>query len=38
MEVNLTHAIRYALDIALKATDLLLLTGVALAALRRASA
>ena len=38
MEVNLTHAIRFALDIALKATVLLLLTGIALAALRRASA
>src|SRR6476660_6221843 len=38
MEVNLAHAIRFALDIALKATVLLLLTGVALAALRRASA
>lgn len=38
MEMNLAHAIRFALDIALKATVLLLLTGVALAALRRASA
>ena len=38
MEVNLAHAIRFALDIALKATVLLLLTGVVLAALRRASA
>ncbi len=38
MEMNLAHAMRFALDIALKATVLLLLTGVALAALRRASA
>ncbi|MEP6471447.1 MAG: M56 family metallopeptidase, partial [Acidobacteriota bacterium] len=36
--MNLAHAMRFALDIALKATVLLLLTGVALAALRRASA
>ncbi len=38
MEMNLANAVRFALDIALKATVLLLMTGVALAALRRASA
>ena len=38
MEMNLANAIRFALDIALKATVLLLATAVALAALKRASA
>jgi beta-lactamase regulating signal transducer with metallopeptidase domain len=38
MEMNLANAVRFALDIALKATVLLLVTGVALAALKRASA
>ena len=38
MEMNLANAIRFALDIALKATVLLLATGIALAALKRASA
>jgi beta-lactamase regulating signal transducer with metallopeptidase domain/tetratricopeptide (TPR) repeat protein len=38
MEINLATAIRFALDVALKATVLLFLTGAALAALRRASA
>ena len=38
MEMNLANAVRFALDIALKATVLLLMTGVALTALRRASA
>jgi beta-lactamase regulating signal transducer with metallopeptidase domain/tetratricopeptide (TPR) repeat protein len=38
MEMNLANAVRFALDIALKATVLLLLTGIALAALKRASA
>ena len=38
MEANLANALRFALDIALKATILLIGTGVALAALKRASA
>ena len=38
MEMNLANAVRFALDIALKATVLLLMTGVVLAVLRRASA